>query len=50
MRVRINDFLREESPVAIWCHVTMPAVSAVRFIAFDAIILLCMAAVTCSVT
>jgi len=50
MRVRINGFPpREESPVATWCHVAMPAVSAMRFIAFDAIILICMDAVTCSV-
>jgi hypothetical protein len=46
MRVRINDFLpREESPVAIWCHVAMPAVSAMRFIAFDAIIMMCLGVV-----
>lgn len=49
MRVRINNFLpREESSVAIWCHAATPAASVIRFIAYYAIIMMCLDVATCS--
>jgi hypothetical protein len=55
MRVRINDFLpHEESPMVTngfvnpECHVAMLAASAMRPIASNAIILMCLNVVRCS--